>query len=167
MNRVFLLDRSGSMQSCRDDTIGGFNSFINVQKEHGGTMTLCLFDHEFEVVYEKMPIDDVPPLQFVPRGSTALYDAIGNILKMDLPNDTMVVILTDGEENSSTKYTANHIKDLIEMKPWTFVYLGANQDAMLNSSRIGIRHSIGFDTRETPQLFATLSTAMSNFTNDE
>jgi hypothetical protein len=166
MNRVLLLDRSGSMNTCREDTIGGFNAFIETQKQHGGTMTLCLFDHEFQTVYEKMPIEDVPPLQFVPRGSTALYDAIGNVLKMDLTGDVMVVILTDGEENASTKYTAEHIKDLIELKPWTFVYLGANQDAVLNSSRIGIRKSLGFDTRETPEVFRTLSEAMSNYSTN-
>jgi hypothetical protein len=162
MNRVLLLDRSGSMNSCREDTIGGFNAFIEAQKQYGGTMTLCLFDHEFQVVYEKMPIEDVPPLNFVPRGSTALYDAIGNVLKMDLTGDVMVAILTDGEENASTKYTADHIKDLIELKPWTFVYIGANQDVILNSSRLGIRRSIGFDTRETPEVFRTLSETMSS-----
>ena len=125
-------------------------------------MTLCLFDHEFEVVYEKMPIEDVPPLTFVPRGSTALYDAIGKVLKMDLTGDVMVAILTDGEENASTKYTADHIRDLIEMKPWTFVYIGANQDVILNSSRLGIRKSIAYDTRETPEVFRTLSNTMSS-----
>jgi len=163
MDRVFLLDRSGSMNSCREDTIGGFNAFIDAQKEYGGTMTLCLFDNEIETVYEKIPIGDVPPLVFTPRGSTALYDAIGHVLKMNLSDDAMVIILTDGEENSSVKYTADHIKDLISMKKWTFVYIGANQDAILNSSRLGIRTSLNYDTRHTPELFNTLSAAVSQY----
>ena len=70
-SRVFLLDRSGSMAVCRDDTIAGYNTFVDAQKEQGGTMTLVLFDHEINVVYENTPIADVKPLDeqtFVPRG---------------------------------------------------------------------------------------------------
>ena len=74
-SRVFLLDRSGSMDSCRSDTIGGYNSFVNSQKTLGGTMSLYLFDHELATVYENVPIENVEPLTletFVPRGSTAI-----------------------------------------------------------------------------------------------
>jgi hypothetical protein len=160
MDRVFLLDRSGSMETCRQDTIDGMNAFIESQRELGGTMTLCLFDHEFETLYERTPMKDVPLLTeetFQPRGGTALFDAMGKILKMNLSDNTMVIILTDGEENSSEKYTAAHIKDLVELKPWQFVYLGANQDAVLNAERLGIRNSSGYDPSRTPEVFRTLS----------
>ena len=169
MERVCLLDRSGSMETCRDDTITGFNSFIESQKQFGGTMTLCLFDHEFEVVYDKTPIDEVPALctdTFVPRGGTALLDAMGQILKMDLSDDAMVIILTDGEENSSDVYTAAHIKDLVDLKPWKFVYLGANQDAVLAATKLGIKTSLEYDPARTPELFRGLSQAVSNYTQD-
>ena len=169
MDRVFLLDRSGSMESCRQDTIDGFNTFIEAQKQFGGTMTLCLFDDQLETVYEKTPIEDVPVLTedtFVPRGGTALLDAMGQVLKMQLSDDAMVIILTDGEENSSLTYTSAHVNDLVNLKPWKFVYLGANQDAVLAASELGIRTSLGYDTNRTPELFRALSETVSKYTQD-
>jgi uncharacterized protein YegL len=169
MDRVFLLDRSGSMESCRQDTIDGFNTFIESQKQFGGTMTLCLFDDEFETVYEKTPIEDVPVLTeetFVPRGGTALLDAMGQVLKMQLSDDTMVFILTDGEENSSVTYTSAHVNDLVNLKPWKFVYLGANQDAVLAATNLGIKTSLGYDVNRTPELFRTLSETVSNYSQN-
>jgi len=169
MDRMFLLDRSGSMESCRQDTIDGFNTFIDSQKQFGGTMTLCLFDDQFETVYEKMPIEQVPVLTedtFVPRGGTSLHDAMGQVLKMELSNDAMVIILTDGEENSSRTYTSAHVKDLVNLKPWKFVYLGANQDAVLAASELGIRTSLSYDTNRTPELFRALSQTVSNYSQN-
>ena len=169
MDRVFLLDRSGSMETCRQDTIDGFNSFIESQKQFGGTMTLCLFDDKFETVYDKTPIDEVPVLTedtFVPRGGTALLDAMGQILKMDLSDDAMVIVLTDGEENSSRTYTSAHVKDLVDLKPWKFVYLGANQDAVLAATKLGIKTSLEYDPARTPEVFRGLSQAVSNYTQD-
>jgi hypothetical protein len=169
MDRVFLLDRSGSMESCCEDTINGFNLFIETQKQFGGTMTLCLFDDRFETVYEKMPIEDVPVLTddtFVPRGGTSLLDAMGQVLKMELSDDAMIIVLTDGEENSSRMYTAAHVKDLVNLKPWKFVYLGANQDAVLAASNLGIKTSLEYDVNRTPELFQTLSDTVTNYSQD-
>jgi hypothetical protein len=157
------------MESCIDDTIEGFNTFVESQKEFGGTMTLCLFDHEFNTVYDKVPIDQVNPLTrdtYVPRGGTALHDAMGQVLKMNLSDDVMVIILTDGEENSSSKYTAAHVKDLVDTKPWKFVYLGANQDAVLTAQGLGIQTSMGYDTSKTPELFRGLSAAVTRYSQD-
>ena len=169
MDRLFLLDRSGSMESCRQDTIDGFNSFVESQKQFGGTMTLCLFDDQFETVYEKTPIEEVPVLTeetFVPRGGTALLDAMGQVLKMNLSDDAMVIILTDGEENSSRTYTSVHVKDLVDTKKWKFVYLGANQDAVLAARDIGIHTSLGYDAQRTPEVFRALSQTVSNYTQN-
>ena len=169
MDRLFLLDRSGSMDSCRQDTIDGFNSFVESQKQFGGTMTLCLFDDQFETVYEKTPIEEVPVLTeetFVPRGGTALLDAMGQVLKMNLSDDAMVIILTDGEENSSRTYTSAHVKDLVDTKKWKFVYLGANQDAVLAARDIGIHTSLGYDAQRTPEVFRALSQTVSNYTQN-
>jgi len=168
-SRVFLLDRSGSMESCRDDTIGGFNAFVDAQKADGGTMTLVLFDHEVNVLYENKAVTDVLPLTtdtFVPRGGTSLYDALGHVLKMDLPRDTVCIVLTDGDENSSKTYTGAHVKDLIESKQtndgWSFVYLGANQNTIMNAQRLGIHTSMGYDAgTNTPELFRALSQTVS------
>ena len=120
MDRVFLLDVSGSMESCWDDTIGGFNAFVNDQKATGGTLTLIQFDHEYQVTFERTKIEDVQPLTratYKPRGSTALLDAIGRLIKEWKGSaNPSVVILTDGLENASHKFTKAHIKDLIETK---------------------------------------------------
>ena len=154
MDRIFILDRSGSMEACRDDTIGGFNAFLREQQAEGGTLTLILFDHEYSVSYTNKPISDVEPLTintFVPRGATALLDAIGKAIKNTQSNVPTVVILTDGQENSSQEYTKAHIKDLIEQKTkdgWTF---GIAPTATAN-----------FDTRRTPEAFRALSAAMSS-----
>ena len=72
------------MESCWDDTIGGFNAFLREQQTMGGTLSLIQFDHEYLVSYPVTPIADVQPLTtetFQPRGSTALLDAIGRTIK--------------------------------------------------------------------------------------
>lgn len=176
MDRVVILDRSGSMETCRDDTIGGFNAFLREQQAEGGTLSLIQFDHEYQVVYPATPIGAVQPLTtqtFVPRGGTALLDAIGKTIK-DIADGTKptVVILTDGQENSSKEYTKAHIKDLIEQKTkdgWTFVYLGANQDAFAEAGSLGIAPActVNYDPRRTPQAFRALSAAMSSQASNE
>jgi hypothetical protein len=126
-------------------------------------MSLYLFDHELTTVYEDIPIEKVDPLTnstFQPRGGTALLDALGHILKMNTATKRTVVILTDGEENASYKYTHAHIKDLIEMRKadgWDVIYLGAN---VKEGKSLGITTSVAFDTCRTGELFQTLSCAM-------
>jgi hypothetical protein len=169
-DRIFILDRSGSMDECRDDTIGGFNAFVESQVPNGGSLTLVLFDNEYDVVYKDKPIAEVEKMTretFVPRGSTSLLDAIGKTLKgvTDLLPRT-VVILTDGQENTSRDYTKAHIKDLVEAKTkegWTFVYLGANQDAFAEAGSMGISQNctMNYDVRRTPQAFNRLGAALS------
>jgi hypothetical protein len=171
MDRVFLLDRSGSMESCWDDTIGGFNAFLSEQKADGGTLTLIQFDHEYNMAYERVKIDEVTALTretYTPRGSTALLDAIGRLIKdWKVTSNPSVVILTDGQENSSHKFTKVHIKDLIEQKTkdgWTFAYLGANQDAFAEAGSIGIAPgcTMNYDATRTPDAMRHLSAAMSS-----
>ena len=121
--------------------------------------------------YDMVPIDEVTPLTretFEPRGGTSLLDAMGEVLKKNTSEGTTMIILTDGEENSSRTYTSEHIKDLVEMRTkyskWSFVYLGANQDVIMNAARIGLSpcQTIGFDSQRTPEVFRTLSSAMNN-----
>ena len=170
IDRVFILDRSGSMETCRDDTIGGFNAFVREQREFGGTLTLVLFDHEYQVVYKNKPMSEVEPLTtdtFVPRGSTALLDAIGRTIKEMACTKPTVVILTDGHENCSREYTKAHIKDLVSQctkDGWTFVYLGANQDAFAEAGSLGIAPActVNYDVHRTPEAFRALSQAMSS-----
>lgn len=146
---VCIIDRSGSMLDIRGDAIGGFNSFIEDQKKVPGeaTVTFVQFDTEYEVVYSGTPIQDVPELTsstYVPRGATALRDAIGrtiddvgarlnSIPQNDRPDKVIVVILTDGHENSSMSYSHEKVLEMIkhqrEKYSWEFIYLGATEDA--------------------------------------
>jgi uncharacterized protein YegL len=169
----FVLDRSGSMYSCVDDTIGGFNSFVDKQKQDnpGGTMSLFLFSDVVENVYQNKSIKDVENLtkeSYFPCGSTSLCDAIGHTIKFaekDTQNENkIVVILTDGFENTSKKYTKAHINDLIDhhTPQWQFVFLAANQDAIQTASGFGIApaSAMTFGQQQVGEAFEGLSAAI-------
>ncbi len=155
---AFVLDRSGSMESCREATIEGFNSFLQEQQRTEGLakLTLILFDDEYLVPIDALPVAEILPLNndsYVPRGSTALLDAIGRTIdelgarlaalpEQDRPVQVIVAILTDGLENSSQNYTWQQIADAIKQQSeqyrWTFLFLGANQDAIATAAQMNI-----------------------------
>ena len=146
MDIVFLLDRSGSMSGTESDTIGGYNSYINSQRNNNVNVTTILFDDKYEVLTRNTPISQIKKLtkeEYYTRGCTALLDAIGKTIDyMDELNKNKVIfiITTDGYENASTKYNKNDIKKLIEKhKNWEFVYIGADIDSYSEASAIGIR----------------------------
>jgi len=181
-----ILDRSGSMDKIKDDTIGGYNQFITDQKSNpDANLTLIQFDHEYMPVYTNTPITEVPKLTketFIPRGRTALFDALGKSIKdagkrladlpeQDRPNKVLFVIITDGEENDSKEFTSeqilNKIKHQTEVYNWDFVYIGANQDAFANSSNIGIAkgNTLSYvgDSRGTQNVYTKLSDHMTTY----
>ena len=155
---VFILDRSGSMSGLEKDTIGGFNSVLSKQKEGEGEVLVStvLFDNKCEVLHDRLPIQEINPMtekEYYVRGCTALLDAvggavhhIGNIHKYarpeDVPEHTMFVITTDGQENASHKYTSEQVKKMIERQKekygWEFLFIGANIDAVETAARYGI-----------------------------
>lgn len=155
---VFILDRSGSMSGLEQDTIGGFNSTIKKQREEEGDclVSVVLFDHTDEVIYDRVPIADVPQMtekEYYTRGCTALLDAlggaihhIGNVHKYareeDRPAKTIFIITTDGMENASRRYSGEQIKQMIERQKtkygWEFIFIGANIDAIETARRYGI-----------------------------
>jgi len=150
---VCIVDRSGSMATIAADAIGGFNTFLAEQKKLPGEaqFTLVLFDTEYLVPVANQPIQSVEPLTnktFVPRGGTALLDAIGRTIatigvrlgktpESERPAHVIVVILTDGEENSSHEYSHSRIASMIQHQQdkynWHFVYLGVGIDAFAAS----------------------------------
>lgn len=149
------------MSSCRSATIEAFNGFLEGQRNgpDEAVVSLYRFDNEYEPVYEGKDVESAPKLSdrnFVPRGSTALLDAIGRTIDAvgarladtpdyKRPNKVVVVIVTDGQENASKEYSRKRIFDMIHHQEdkyhWTFVYMGANQDAYAEASHMGFSHS--------------------------
>ena len=115
-----------------------------------------LFDDESEVLHDRVKLGDIPKMtdkDYTVRGCTALIDAIGgaihhigNIHKYarneDVPEHTMFVITTDGQENASHRYTSEQVKKMIERQKekygWEFLFIGANIDAVETAARYGI-----------------------------
>ena len=177
---VFILDRSGSMAGLESDTIGGFNSMIQKQQkelEGNALVSTILFDHESIVLHDRVPIAEVKPLtekDYEVRGTTALLDAIGDAVKHirnvhkyareeDCPEKTLFVVITDGYENASRKFSYGEIKKLIERQKnrgWEFVFLGANIDAVEVASSIGIerRRAVNYhaDSRGTAKAYGAV-----------
>ena len=152
---TLVVDRSGSMQDIREDAEGGINAFIEEQcKQPGETLlTLLQFDTEYELLHNGRPVADVPKYRLVPRGMTALLDAVGRAInetgerlsklpEADRPGLVVFVIMTDGMENSSHEFTKQQIRQLIEEQQstysWQFTFLGADQDAFAEASGMGI-----------------------------
>lgn len=150
-----ILDRSGSMQSIKGDMLGGLLAFIADQLKQPGECTLDLFqfDEQYEVVFEGVPLRDVPPIVLTPRGSTALLDAtfksitrigerLGKLPEADRPAAVIVIIITDGFENASREVSRQQVKSAIERQTnqyrWQFVYLGADPTTFAEAASLGI-----------------------------
>jgi Mg-chelatase subunit ChlD len=152
-----IIDRSASMGKIRGSAVAGFNEFLNGQKAIPGEakVSLALFDHEYLLPFDAVDIKSVPELTmetYVPRGNTAMYDAIGRMvtdigMRLDLtqekPDKVLVVILTDGEENASSRYSKEQIAEMIkhqeEKYSWEFIFLAANQDAFAAGRALNIK----------------------------
>ncbi|HIY57816.1 MAG TPA: VWA domain-containing protein [Candidatus Tetragenococcus pullicola] len=154
---VFVLDKSGSMSGLESDTIGGFNAMLLKQDKISGQcrITTVLFDHNYELLHDRIDISAVDPISkkdYQVGGTTALLDALGQtILKISKveehterkqqPSKVMVVIITDGQENSSREFSIQTVKEMIQRKKtagWEFIFLGANMDAVETASSYGI-----------------------------
>lgn len=148
----FILDKSGSMGAVRESTISGFNEYLKTLKNKKVQMSfsLTLFDTAVEKLYVNVPLKKIEELNektYTPDGMTALYDAVCQTIveiEKTITKDqkSLVVIMTDGEENASQEYTQKELKKKIEeltkTKLWSFVFLGANQDAWANAQKFGI-----------------------------
>ena len=183
---VFILDRSGSMHGLEKDTIGGFNSMIDKQRcqEGEALVSTVLFANESAVIHDRVDIRKVEPMterQYFVGGCTALIDAlggaihhIGNVHKYareeDVPEHTVFVIITDGMENASHRYSSTEVKRMVERQKekygWEFLFLGANIDAVETAACYGIREdrAVTFrnDARGQRLNYDTVSKAMSD-----
>ena len=162
---VFILDRSGSMSGLESDTIGGFNATVEKQKKVDGKcyVTTVLFDTKQERIHDRVELQEMKPMterEYSVRGCTALLDALGDTIRHiahihryarpeDVPQYTTFVIMTDGLENASHRYSSDEIKRMIEHEKekygWEFLFLAANIDAVETASRIGIRRDRAVD----------------------
>lgn len=160
---AFILDRSGSMQPLVEAAISGFNQFLRDQQEGDAEtegfarLTLVQFDDQYEVPIDNLPVSEVVSLDattYVPRGCTALLDAIGTTLdrfkkriknteKNHQPDKVIFAIFTDGLENASVRYgwmdIAKKIRKRREKNGWEFLFLAANQDAIATAAQMNIQ----------------------------
>ncbi|WP_272521371.1 vWA domain-containing protein [Providencia sp. PROV202] len=157
LDLVFILDKSGSMSGFESDTVGGYNSVLTENRNKAGKtfITTVLFNNKTSLLHNREPIDKVKNLtldDYSVGGNTALLDAIGDTMvkmrenrKITKNNNVLFVIITDGEENSSTKYSQAKIKSMIKSAEvedkWDFIFLGANIDAITAADNIGIKSS--------------------------
>ena len=184
-----ILDRSGSMESIRDDTTGGFNVFLEKQKAEPGqaTLTLVQFDSQdpYEVIHGFKPIADIPALDretYVPRGGTPLLDAlgrgindleqsIGKLAEADRPAKVVFAIVTDGKENASSEFTKDQVEQMIKRKTekdeWQFVFLSNGLAAIAEAKGLGVADGRALmfrkSARGTSESWAALSSQAAEY----
>lgn len=183
---VCVLDRSGSMDAIIDDAIGGFNSFLKSQKEvEDGEckMTIAMFDDQYEIICTSKNVEDVEEFNretYVPRGMTALNDAIGKTIttlgevfrkrkENKKPEKVIFVVLTDGHENSSEEYKLDKIKELVKQQEeewsWEFIFLSSNIDAFSQGHNYGFKNTtrMAKSGEATFSAYNSLSSAVTNY----
>lgn len=177
MDIVFLLDRSGSMSGIENDTIGGYNSYIESQKKNNAKVTTILFDDKYEMLTKREDIKNIKKLtnkEYYVRGCTALLDAIGttiDFMDKEKAKKVMFVITTDGMENASKEYNRAKIKEMIKgHKDWEFIYIGADIDSYSEGQSIGIDSSnisnYRKDKKGVSMLYSAISNATENYRED-
>lgn len=185
---VFILDKSGSMLRQTRNTISGFNSMIAEQKQQEGQalVTTILFSDSWVMLHDRKDLKDIPKmteLDYVAKGMTALYDAVGSAIEHikkihkyareeDLPEKTMFVITTDGKENASKKYSRQDVHDMIEERKsagWEFVFAAANIDAVRTGASIGIQEAscLQYDVGDEVEMYNDISMMVEDFRGED
>lgn len=183
MNVIF--DRSGSMQSIAEEAVGMYNGFLEEQKAlpDYAEISLVQFDGKYEECYTCVPIKHCAPLvngeTFVPRGLTALYDAVGKTIntidenlkgmpEKDRPKRVLFIIITDGHENASKEFSGKTVKDMIENQKkefsWDFIFLAAGINAFEHGSTFGMDAAKCATYSKTPQGMAQANNTMNQYT---
>jgi uncharacterized protein YegL len=179
---AFLVDRSGSMASCKDDMQGGLNTLIKTQRKEPGKAEVALaqFDTEYEILWQPQSIKKVGKYELHPRGSTALLDGMGRFIteigeslakrdEEDRPGKVIMCIVTDGYENSSKDWNREQVRKLVQKQrdqwQWEFVFLGANMDAVKEGASLGIQRdtSITYTPANASNVYASTSSLVSNY----
>lgn len=184
-----ILDRSGSMSSCIEQTVEGVNNQIHRIKEVAEKFpeqelftSLTLFNHDVVQVWTRKTIGELKELSYSdyrPDGTTSLLDAIGFSIKSLQDSigkevaqnlaSVVVVIITDGYENSSTTYQLNQINKIIDelekTGKWTFSYIGTTIDTYEVASTLSIKrgNTMLYDLNETSSMYHKLSNNFMNY----
>ena len=179
---LLVIDRSGSMATIRDDMVGGTEQMLREQAAQPGMLTVDVvtFDNVVEWQHSFASASDVR-IELVPRGSTALFDALGGAIghfgqklaelpEHARPGVVTVVVVTDGEENASVEWTAESVTKSVEHQRdaygWDFVFLGANQDAALAARRIGIDADSALNFAAAPAAVKKTSENLGRYLSD-
>lgn len=180
---VFVIDMSGSMAGLESDTVGGFNALVEKQKREAGRclVSTVLFNDRSKVLYDRCDLNRIRPMRsddYTPNNSTALIDSLSDAIRHiskvhtyireeDIPKKTMFVVITDGMENASHKYSLKSLKELIAIKQksgWEFLFIGANIDAIEVARDFGIpanrAANYHADTKGTDVVYETVSKAV-------
>lgn len=177
---ALVVDRSGSISQCLAAMQSAVDEFIEGQKKEPGECELALF--QFDDVYEpvfRKSINDAPKYKIVPRSMTALHDAIGKTVNdigselektkdEDKPEKILICVITDGLENSSKEFNAKQIAEMVkhqqEKYDWNFVFLGANQDAVLTAAQYNIPAGRAMSFATTDSGIRGMSASLGNYT---
>ena len=176
---IFVIDKSGSMSRLTNDTIEGFNGFVESQKDDTKTtLTTVLFDISWKILHDGVDVYEVEPMtkkDYIAGGGTALLDTLGDTINRvqdrhdelgeNKPDNVLFVITTDGEENASCKFTKTQIEKMIKHQTnghgWKFMFLGANMDAVKEATSIGISQantiSYTWNSQGTDALYRSVS----------
>lgn len=184
---TYIMDASSSMLDLTKETISSFNQFVKEQKDVPGeaTFSLCVFNTDYRLVHDFIPLQHVEDLNTVSyrcSGGTALLDAMGTTIdtlgvklaampEEDRPSKVIVLVVTDGEENSSRKFTLDQIKSKVthqrEIYNWEFIFMGANIDAITAGTSLGFTaaNSVQYDATDvgTKQLYSSISSGMASY----
>jgi len=172
---VVILDESGSMESCKADTISGVNLFLNNQKRISGeaNVTLVKFSDYYKIINDSIPLNQIVYLDennYTPANTTALLDAVGRTIntigkrladtpEADRPEKVIFAIITDGYENASHEFSRKQIFDMVSLQKdkyrWEFIFLGANIDAW--GEEIGITLNVNVQKDDLERSFKGLS----------
>ena len=185
-----VLDRSGSMSSIRNDMISGFREFIQDQRKNANgreiNVGLYRFDDIFEEVFAQKNLSDdrvfLNNENFVPRGGTALLDAVGKSINIvgerlakmpenDRPERVLFFIITDGQENASKEFTRARIKEMIDQQEkkynWRFIFLGSNIDSFAEAGSLGLQTNrvmnYASNAQGTSNVFRSMSKSLTSY----
>jgi len=170
---VLIVDRSGSMESIKTDAQGGINTLIEKQKQESGEchLTIVDFDGIIETVYDG-DIKDCKGYTLVPRGSTALFDAVGktinevgfklaSLYEKDRPGLVAVFVVTDGQENASREFTSETVKTMIEHQStkynWQFDFMCADKASVFMAKSLGFKAAVQYDVNNVLQMYGSVS----------